>query len=114
MLFSKLFGKKEMDKQAAEKLWAFFAAEQENFINILNGEDSRAKQVLIGALDQLLCPVFPYEKPERVEFQLGSNNGVHEFSLYHGNRMPLAKDMHALCEMMPESVRDVWKVSLSE
>ena len=114
MFLSKLFGKKEMDKQAAEKFWQFFEQEQDMFISVLTSDDSHAKQVLIGAIDQLLCPVFPYEKPEAIEFQMGSNNGVHEFSLYHNGRMPLAKDMHALCEMMPEAVQNVWTVSLSE
>lgn len=114
MIFSKLFGKKGMDTAAAERFWAFFAQEQEHFIDILSGDDARAKQVLIGAVDELLCPVFPYEKSENVQFELGSNDGVHEFHLFHSGLMPLAKDMHALCEMMPEAVSSVWTVSLSE
>ena len=114
MLFSKLFGRKEMNRQAAEAFWQYFEKEQYMFIEILVNGDSMAKQALVGAVDQMLCPVFPYAKPEWIDFQLGSNHGAHEFILYHNGRMPLARDMLALCEMMPESVRRVWTVSLNE
>ncbi len=113
-LLSRLFRKKEMDREAAEAFWKYFAKEQFLFIDILVNGDSEAKQALVRAIDRMLCPVFPYVKPECIDFQLGSNAGKHEFILYHSGSKPLAKDMYALCEMMPESIRNVWLVSINE
>ena len=114
MFLSRLFGKKEMNKQAAEAFWQYFEQEQMLFIDILVNGDSETKQALVGAIDQMLCPVFPYVKPECIDFQLGSNHGLHEFTLFHGGLEPLGKDMLTLCGMMPESIRNVWTVSVNE
>ena len=114
MFFSKWFGKKEMNIQAAGEFWGFFEQEQAHFMEVLAGYDSEARRALIQMVDQKLCPVFPYEKPENIDFQFGSHHGVYEFIMFHGGQMPLAKDMYRLCEMMPESIRRVWTVSLIE
>ena len=114
MLFSKWFGRKEMDVQAAEAFWHFFEREQAHFMQVLSGYDSGERQQLISAVDQVLCPIFPYEKPENIGFQLGYCNGTCEFIMFHSGLMPLATDMHKLCEMMPQAIRNTWSVTLSE
>ena len=102
----------EMNMQAAEAFWRFFEQEQMHFVEVLAGKDSEAHQRLIDEIDQMLCPVFPYAKPEWIGFQIGSGYGAHELILCHSGQTPLAQDMYRLCEMMPESLWKIWTVSL--
>ncbi len=114
MIFSKLFGKKQMNQQAAQLFWQFFASKQEQFIAILSGDDMASKQAVVNGVDYALCQVFPYEKGENIQFELGCNEGENELRLFHSGRPQLEKDMNALCNMAPEAVRNVWNISVSE
>ncbi|MBO5222004.1 MAG: hypothetical protein J6C26_06800 [Clostridia bacterium] len=99
-----LFGKKEMDKAAAEVFWAWFEEREAWIIECLDKRDS----AFIWAIDEKLKPVFPYFKKE-LEFQLGYNNGVGEFFFFHFGKKDLMRDANALADRMPSSLKERWR-----
>ena len=99
-----LFGKKEMDKVAAEAFWAWFEEQESWIIECLDKRDS----AFIWAIDEKLKPVFPYFKKE-LEFQLGYNNGVGEFFFFHFGKKELMRDANALADRMPSSLKERWR-----
>ena len=99
-----LFGKKGMDKAAAEVFWAWFEEQESWIIECLDKRDS----AFIWAIDEKLKPVFPYFKKE-LEFQLGYNNGVGEFFFFHFGKKDLMRDANALADRMPSSLKERWR-----
>ncbi|MBQ4323467.1 MAG: hypothetical protein IJC19_05970 [Clostridia bacterium] len=99
-----LFGKKEMDKAAAEAFWVWFEEREAWIIECLDKRDS----AFIWAIDEKLKPVFPYFKKE-LEFQLGYNNGVGEFFFFHFGKKDLMRDANALADRMPSSLKERWR-----
>lgn len=114
MFFDRLFGKKEMDRGAAEAFWAYFVQRQEGILDVLKGSDGQRKQVLILLLDEKICPVFPYERPQNVQFELGSNAGVNELRFFHCGKAALKRDMQALADMAPEEIRRSWTITVDK
>ena len=112
MCFIRGFPLKEMDKQAAVTFWEFFEHEQKHFVEVLTGHDSAKRRALVDEIDRMLCPVFPYAKPECIGFQLECCSGMNKLVLFHSGQIHLAEDMYRLCEMMPESLWKIWTVSL--
>lgn len=98
----------EMDREAALSFWQWF---DENELEITEkvSAGGEGAQEMIQQIDSHLCPVFPYEKAENIEFQLGANDGVNEFFVYHYNKLQLKTDAEALGDMMPESLRENWQ-----
>ncbi len=99
-----LFGKKGMDKAAAEAFWVWFEEQEAWIIECLDKRDS----AFIWAIDEKLKPVFPYFKKE-LEFQLGYNNGVGEFFFFHFGKKDLMRDANALADRMPSSLKERWR-----
>lgn len=114
MFFDRLFGKKEMDRGAAEAFWAYFAQKEEGILDVLRGSDGQRKQVLILLLDEKLCPVFPYARSQDVQFELGSNAGVNELRFFHCGRKALARDMQALADMAPADMKSRWTIQVTK
>lgn len=104
-----LFGKKEMNADAAKRFWAWFEENEAWLIATMNGPNAMEA---VSAVDPLLCPVFPYEKPERIQFQMGANGGVNEFFFFHQGRKALARDGERLAQMMPAGLKARWKFIL--
>lgn len=100
-------GAREMDRKAAEDFWAWFAENEPEIARQIAAGGDAARE-MIGHIDGRLTPVFPYEKPQNIEFQLGCNGDSKEFFLYHFNDEQMVRDTAALGEMMPESVKEQW------
>ena len=89
-----LFGKKEMDKAAAEAFWVWFEEREAWIIECLDKRDS----AFIWAIDK-----------KELEFQLGYNNGVGEFFFFHFGKKDLMRDANALADRMPSSLKERWR-----
>lgn len=98
-----LFGKKELDTEAAKKFWDWFVENEQWIIDNINtnGMD------VVWAVDAKIKPVFPYFKKE-LEFQLGYNNSVGEFFFFHFGNKNLMADAEKLKSMMPSSLQEHW------
>ncbi len=100
-----LFSKKEIDINAAENFWNWFADKEEWIKSNVktNGMD------VIWAIDEQIKPVFPYFKKE-LEFQLGYNDGVGEFFFFHFNDKNLKRDTETFKSMIPEKLSETWTI----
>lgn len=104
-----LFTKKEMNIEAAKSFWAWFEEQEVWIIDCIDKHDA----AFIWAIDERLKPVFPYFKGE-LEFQLGYDNGVGEFSFFHFGIKELIRDSKLLGELMPSSIASKWKLICEE
>ena len=75
-------------------------------------DEGRRVHELIEKLAARLSPVFPYERKENIQFELGCNEGVSELFLFHLNRRPLRMDQERLLARMPESQHGNWIVRI--
>ncbi len=100
----KLFAPKKPDFTAMEAFWRWF---EENDLWIQQNAKTNGIEV-VNHVDQVLCPIFPYFDRNKIEFQLGFNEGAGEFFFFDLNNKNLARDAAMLAEKMPESLRDHW------
>lgn len=107
VMFGLSDGKPEMDQEAAAAFWKWFEEGQDTIVERINAGGEDAKE-MIWVINNWLAPVFPYEKEEDIEFQLGANDAGNEFIMYHFNKEQMKADAEALGEMMPESLRENW------
>lgn len=99
-----LFGKKEMNIEAANRFWQWFVEKESWIIENINTNG----MAVVWAIDEQIKPVFPYFKKE-LEFQLGYNDGVGEFFFFHFGNKNLIADAKRLEDMMPDVLRKNWK-----
>ena len=92
-----------MDEEAAASFWRWFEAEEGRIAEKVAGGGSEAKAV-IDEIDRHLSPVFPYERRDHIQFQLGCNGGVKEFFFYHHDNPKLLRDAQRLRSAMPQEL----------
>ena len=109
-----LFFKKAMDLEAAEDFGDWFIKNENWIVEQLQGTEGNTSAVhqVVAAVDKRLTPVFPYEKNENIQFQLGANNGVNEFFFFHLGKKALKRDGAVLGNLMPASVSSRWRFYL--
>ncbi len=104
-----IFQKKEPNQQAMAKFWDWFL---ENEAWICTNSNANTRQVsvpqFIAEIDQRLTPCFPYFPAQKIEFQLGFNNGKGEFFFYDLKNKNLNRDGQLLADKMPEALRERW------
>ena len=98
-----------MDEAAAQNFWAWFGENEPKIMEKLSG--SGAVEV-IGWVDEKICPVFPYMAADDVHFELGFNNGVGEFFLFHHGDEKHQADCESLAAMLPEELKTRWTVKV--
>ncbi len=112
-----LFGipnpKADMNESAAKDFWLWFGAEQSRIISMA-GAGGRDGVAIVNELDQHLTPVFPYERGDNIQFQLGCNGGVNEFFFYHHGNERLMQDGEKLKAMMPSELAENWNFFLQQ
>lgn len=98
-----------MDEVAAGDFWAWFRENEEKITEKLSG--SGAIEV-VGWVDEQINPVFPYIAADEVYFELGFNNGVGEFFLFHHGYEKHRVDCETLAAMLPKELKDRWTVKV--
>lgn len=103
----------EMDRNTAGLFWQWFHANEADIVRLLNGTKKESKAVL-HQIDLWLCPVFPYVKSSKIDFDLECKDSGHTFSFYHGGDEQLKEDAAAFGAMMPEGMERQWKFVVEE
>lgn len=95
------------DADTAERFWAWFAGTEEELVDkiLAGGVD---QELMMAKIRARLASVFPYEKPENIEFQVGGDGEKNELAVFHLNAEPLKTDAERLGEKMPESLTERW------
>lgn len=116
--FQTLFGlpmpPQEMDQATARLFWQWFSNNEVDIINMVRGTRQQSKSIF-QQMNLWLCPVFPYEKQSRIDFDLICKEaGDNTFIFRHGGSEKLMEDAVTFGEMMPESMAKRWKYIIEE
>lgn len=115
--FMPLFGlplpPEEMDRNTAGLFWQWFHVNESDIIRMMNGSKKESKSVL-RQIDLWLCPVFPYVKSNRIDFDLRCKDEDLTFIFYHGGNDKLMEDAAVFGEMMPEPLAKQWIFVIEE
>ena len=92
---------------AIEKFWSWFAASEEEIVDktIAGGEEA---EIITARLRVRLAVVFPYEKPENIEFSLGGDGEKNRLAVYHFNNQRMKADAEELIRSMPAELSERW------
>lgn len=95
------------DQNAMEQFWTWFAGHEEEIVDktLAGGEDA---EIITARLRVRLAVVFPYEKPENIEFSLGGDGEKNSLSVYHFNKDRMKADAQTLGEYLPEELKERW------
>lgn len=93
----------DYDETAAGEFWRWFAREEGRIASMAAAGGSQGAAI-VGELDRHLTPVFPYERGDNIQFQLGCNDGKKEFFFYHHNDPRLHRDGQRLRDAMPREL----------
>lgn len=97
----------QSDADAPGRFWSWFAGMEEELVEkILAGGVDR--ELMMAKIRARLAAVFPYEKPEAIEFQVGGDGGKNELVVFHLNAEPLKTDAERLGGQMPGELRERW------
>ena len=111
--FMPLFGLPDetlpMDEASAQNFWAWFAENEPKIVEKLSGNGAVE---VVGWVDEKICPVFPYMVADDVHFELGFNNGVGEFFLFHRGDEKHRVSCERFAAMLPEKLKTRWTVTL--
>ena len=116
--FQTLFGlpmpPAEMDRSTAELFWQWFYNNEVDIISMVQGDKQKSKSIF-HQIDLWLCPVFPYEKQSRIDFDLLCKDvGDNTFVFRHGGSEKLMADAVTFGELMPENLAKRWKYVIEE
>lgn len=96
------------DEDAALRFWSWFAQKEEELVEkILTGGEHR--ELAMAKIRARLAAVFPYEKPEAIEFQIGGDGEKNELVVFHLNALPMKDDAEKLGGEMPETLKERWR-----
>lgn len=98
----------EPAENAMEKFWAWFGEHEDEIVEqtLAGGEEA---EIITARLRIRLAVVFPYEKPENIEFRLGGDGEKNELAVYHFNKERMKHDAEELGKHMPEDLKARWK-----
>lgn len=90
-----------------ERFWNWFAASEEEIVDktLEGGEEA---EIITARLRVRLAVVFPYEKPENIEFSLGGDGEKNTLAVYHFNNERMKADAETLCARMPAELAERW------
>ncbi len=90
-----------------ENFWNWFASREDEIVEktLAGGEEA---EIITARLRVRLSVLFPYEKPENIEFSLSGDGEKNRLTVYHFNSERLKADIEALIEAMPEELSDRW------
>lgn len=90
-----------------DRFWNWFAENEEEIVDktLAGGEDA---EVITARLRVRLAVVFPYERPENIEFSLGGYGEKNRLAVYHFNNDRMKCDAEGLIEAMPEALTERW------
>lgn len=90
-----------------EDFWNWFAVNEEEIVEntLAGGMDA---EIITARLRVRLAVLFPYEKPENVEFSLGGDGERNRLAVYHFNNQQMKADAEALIAAMPAELSERW------
>lgn len=97
----------EPDDKAMDYFWNWFAGHEDEIVEKTN-EGDEAAELLNARMRIQLSVVFPYEKPENIEFHIGAGEEKNEFAVYHFNKELMKRDADLLAARLPEALAERW------
>lgn len=90
-----------------EKFWTWFAENEDDIVDktMEGGEEA---EIITARLRVRLAVVFPYEKPENIEFSLGGDGEKNRLAVYHFNNERMKADAEKLVQAMPAELAERW------
>ena len=90
-----------------EQFWNWFAENEEEIVDktLEGGEEA---EIITARLRVRLAVVFPYERPENIEFRIDGNGEKNCLSVYHFNNDRMKADAESLIAAMPASLAERW------
>lgn len=90
-----------------EQFWNWFAASEEEIVDkiLAGGEEA---EIITARLRVRLAVVFPYERPENIEFRIDGDGVKNCLAVYHFNNERMKADAEALIGAMPEGLKERW------
>lgn len=97
----------EPELDPRERFWNWFAENEEDIVDktLAGGEEA---EIITARLRVRLAVVFPYERPENIEFALGGDGGKNRLAVYHFNNDRMKADAESLIAAMPEVLKERW------
>lgn len=115
--FLPLFGlpqpPEELDRNTAEVFWKWFHGTETDIIRLLGGTKQESKAVF-RQMNLWLCPVFPRFKGKQMNFDLRCKGEENLFIIRCGNDELLKADAEEFANMLPEPLKEQWKVIVTE
>lgn len=112
-LFDQPLPPDEMDRGVAQLFWKWFANNELDIIKLL-GEGKKEEKEVFRQTNLWLCPVFPYAKSSRINFDLRCREDDRTFLFFHGGSGRLMADAEEFGKMMPEHLARRWKFVIEE
>ena len=103
----------DIDLNSAKMFWYWFSVNETDIIQMLSKGKKEEKSVNYQT-HLWLSPVFPYAKPNAVNFELVPNDEKHRFVFHHGGDERLLEDAPALGGLMPEDLASRWVFEIEE
>lgn len=103
----------EMDQNTAKLFWQWFYTNETDIDKMLNGSKKESKSVY-QQIDLWLCPVFPYSKSSRIDFEVKCKDGDNTFIFRHGGDEKLMEDAAVFGTLMPENMAKRWNYIVEE
>lgn len=103
----------EMDQGTAKLFWQWFHMNETDIDRMLNGSKKENKSIF-QQIDLWLCPVFPYCKASRIDFDVKCKDGDNTFIFRHGGDQQLMEDAPKFMAMMPENMAKRWNIIIEE
>ena len=103
----------EMDRNTAEVFWKWFHGSETDIIRLLGGTKQESRAVF-RQMNLCLCPVFPRFKGKQMNFDLRCKEEGNLFIIHCGNDELLKADAEAFADMIPEPLKEQWKVIVTE
>ena len=97
----------------AKLFWHWFHVNETDIVQML-GKGKKEEKSVNYQTHLWLSPVFPYVKPNAVNFELALGNDKHTFVFHHGNDADLMEDAPVLGGLMPEGLADRWDFEIVE
>ena len=90
-----------------DRFWNWFSENEEEIVDktLAGGEEA---EIITARLRVRLAVVFPYERPENIEFSLGGDGEKNRLAVYHFNNDQMKADAEALIAAMPAALTERW------
>lgn len=95
------------EESGMDQFWAWFAEHEDEIVEktLAGGEEG---EIITARIRVRLAVVFPYEKPENIEFQLTGDGEKNQLAVYHFNRERMKADAEELCRRIPGELQERW------